>query len=337
MLRDLRVELGDVLERVVAILPSAWQFPDLAYASITLKSRHYQTPGFEQTKRRQQADITIEGERVGLLELGYGEGLSNGEEPEFLPEEQTLLTVIAVRLAEIVALKESQSRLATYQENLQSLAAELTLAEERERRSLALNLHDRIGQGLAVAKLKLESLKHLLPEEHSADLEDVSDLIKQIIGETRSLTSEISPPILYELGLQQAIVWLGERVSRQYGLPVEVRCDERLPELTEGVRIMLFRSIQELLVNSAKHARASHATVSLSGDTRAVRALVADDGVGFAATASSRHPSIASGFGLFSIRERIGHLGGLMEIRSAPGKGTRVLLTVPGSEAIDTG
>ena len=96
---------------------------------------------------------------------------------------------------------------------------------------------------------------------------------------------------------------------------------------------MLFRSIQELLNNTVKHARASRVTVSLLNDDGEVSVLVEDDGVGFDAASRSVYPSAAGGFGLFSIRERIGHLGGHMTIESEPGKGTRIRISVPGADA----
>jgi signal transduction histidine kinase len=322
-------ELGDILQRVVDVLPSAWQYPDLAHACVTLKSRRYQSRNFTEPRWRQQADIVADGAYVGKLELGYAQPLAHGREPGFLPEEHVLLSTVAERLADIVALKETQNQLSTYQEHLQSLASELTLAEERERRILAVTLHDRIGQGLAVARLKLEMLKHELPAEHHPGLENISALIKQIVTDTRSLTYEISPPILYELGLQPAIIWLGERVTEQFGLHVDVRCDDDLVDVTDGVRVMLFRSVQELLANAVKHAQASHVTVRVLNDAAGLCVLVEDDGVGFDAVSRGVYPTADGGFGLFSIRERLGHLGGRVDIASSPGKGTRIQLSVP--------
>lgn len=330
-----RHELGDILQKVVDVIPAAWQYPALARAAITLKSRRYQTPGFREPRWAQQVPIVVDGQQVGTLELGYTDPLPDGGEPKFLVEEHVLLATVAERVTEIVALKETQNQLATYQEHLRSLASELTLTEERERRTIAMNLHDRIGQGLAVAKLKLETLKHVLPVEHQARLDDVSALIKQIVSDTRSLTFEISPPILYELGLRQAVIWLGEHLARQSGMQVEVRSDEDLVTLTEGVRVMLFRSIQELLTNAMKHAKASKATVRLLNDADELCVVVEDDGIGFDAASLGCVPSAAGGFGLFSIRERIGHLGGRVEVVSSPGKGTRVQLAVPSADGRD--
>lgn len=326
-------ELDHILQRIVDVLPSAWQYPELASAVIALKNRRYQAVGFRELRWRQEAPIIVDTERAGTLELGYIGPLPGEREPEFLPEEYELLSTIAERVGEIISLKESQKKLETYQEHLRSLASELTLTEERERRGLALSLHDRIGQGLAVARLKLETLKHLLPAEHQTRLDDISALIKQIVNDTRSLTFEISPPILYELGLRQAIVWLGEHMTRQFGLPVEVRSEDELIALTEDLRVMLFRSIQELLTNTAKHAQASRAMVRLQNDAGELCVVVQDDGIGFDAGARGLVPSPTRGFGLFSIRERIGHLGGRVSVDSCPGKGTRIQISVPGADA----
>lgn len=333
LLKGRHADLGEILQKIVDVLPSAWRYPDRASACITFNGRRYCTRNFREPRWRQQAAITVGSEQAGLLEIGYAEALNGQLAPEFLEEEQALLLTVAERVAEIVALKEARNQLVTYQTHLRSLASELTLAEERERRRLAVALHDRIGQGLAVAKLKLESLRHLLPGEHHSRLQDISDLIKQIVNDTRSLTFEISPPVLYELGLRQAVMWLAETFGRQFAMCVEVQGDEELLELAEGVRVMLFRSIQELLTNIIKYAQATRTVILLENADDELRVVVEDDGVGFDAASRSAYPSAAGGFGLFSIRERIGHLGGRVTVESSPGKGTRVELWVPSVDA----
>lgn len=326
-------ELGEILQKVADVLPSAWQYPDLARAAITLKGTRFVTQDFGDLLCCEQASIVVNGTPEGLVEVGYVRSLPDGRAPSFLKEERLLLSMVAERIADIVALRESQSQLSTYQEHLRSLASELTLAEERQRRTLALALHDRIGQGLAVAKLRVETLRFVLPAEHQARLGDISLLIKQIVNDTRSLTFEISPPILYELGLRPAIIWLGEHVTRQFGLAVTVRCDNDVVRVSEGVRVMLFRSVQELLTNAVKHARARRATILLQEDADVLCVVVEDDGIGFDAEATGRIPSETGGFGLFSIRERIHHLGGEVDVWSRPGKGTRVRIAVPREDA----
>jgi len=335
LLRNDRVELGEIFEMIVNVLPSAWQFPDSSCARISLKSRSYQSQNFREECVVADSPIIVRGEKVGVIEVGYVDPLPDGTARRFLPEEQDLLQTVAQRLAEVYLLKEAQQQLTTYQQHLRSLAMELTLAEERERRQLALHLHDSIGQGLAVTKLKLETLHQLLPPEHQDRTQDVITLVQQIIADTRRITADISPPILYELAFDQALGWLGDHYRRQFGLRVEVIVKDRMLVLSEGIRVMLFRSIQELMTNVVKHARANNVQVMLTRDGSEAHACVADDGVGFDLERQSRYPSASGGFGLFSIRERFAHLGGRISIESQPGKGTRVDLWLPTIE--DTG
>lgn len=323
------VELSEIFQRIVELLPSAWQYPEIACARITMKSRQFQSRNFRESPWKEQADIIVDKDRVGVIEVGYLELFLHDVKPNFLPEENDLLITVAHRLAESYSLKEAERKLFTYQQHLRSLALELTLAEERERRQLAINLHDSIGQGLAVAKLKLETLRHILPREYQERIDDILVLIQQIIVDTRTITADISPPILYELKFDQALVWLGDRFRKEYGLNVEVSCDEQDIALSEGVRVMLFRSIQELLTNAVKHAQATSVRIQLRREGKEACAFVMDNGVGFDKHNQSRFPSASGGFGLFSIRERLTQLGGRMSVESKVGGGTQVHLWVP--------
>ncbi|HPB99040.1 MAG TPA: sensor histidine kinase, partial [Polyangiaceae bacterium] len=328
-------DLEMVMQRVVEALPSALTHAELAYAAVTIRGKTCSTVIAERRKLSLRAPIVVSDEEAGVLEIGYVDVFPDGRTPRFESEEHELLVLIANRMGEYLALREAQSQISTYQDHLRCLASELTLTEERQRRTLALAVHDRIGQGLAVAKLKLESLRHVLPSEHQSRLDDVTVLIKQIVHDTRTLTFEISPPVLYELGLKQAVVWLSEHVKRDFGLPVTVRCDEPLSAIGEGVRVMLFRSIQELLTNVVKHANATRATVHLRNELDQICVVVEDDGIGFDVKGLGHRPSTSGGFGLFSIRERIHHLGGKIEVFSVLGEGSRIQVFVPRGDATE--
>ena len=212
---------------------------------------------------------------------------------------------------------------------LRSLASQLSLVEERERRSIALLLHDHIGQLLAMAKIKLGGVKKMTHSDNAAKLvDDVRGLIDEAIGSTRSLTLQISPPMLYTLGLPAAIETLCEKFKSDYEIDCTFEDDEQPKTLTDDFRAVLFRSINELLLNIGKHAKASSAKVSVRRKDDRIEITVQDDGVGFE-TLESVHSSSDAGFGLMSIRERLGHLGGTFSVESSPGKGTTVTLTAP--------
>ena len=149
------------------------------------------------------------------------------------------------------------------------------------------------------------------------------------IADLRSLTFELSPPVLYELGLEPALQYLAEQMEREHGVPVQYRDDGLEKPLRDDLRVTLYRSVRELLVNAVKHARASQLKVSVSRLGDRIRILVEDDGVGFDSGILEVRSPAGGGFGLFSIRERLSCVEGRMEIDSRAGSGARITLTVP--------
>jgi signal transduction histidine kinase len=138
----------------------------------------------------------------------------------------------------------------------------------------------------------------------------------------------LSPPILYDLGFEAAVEWLADTVREQHGILVQVSKDAHHKPMNDEIRVLLFQAVRELLFNVVKHAKAQVVKVSLDRERMNLRVQVADDGVGLGIDPKSA-AAAAQGFGLFSIRERLKHLGGNMEVESEPGRGTRVTLTVP--------
>jgi PAS domain S-box-containing protein len=228
---------------------------------------------------------------------------------------------------EIGERKKAEQKLLISQKQLRSLASELSLAEERLRRRIATNVHDHIGQNLAISKIRLESLRESASSPALAGpLEEICELIAQTIESSRSLTFELSPPVLYEMGFEAAVEWLTRRMRQQHGLSTNFKSDGRPKPLSFNVRILLFQAVRELLVNVAKHAKARNVTVSTRRVGDEVQVTVEDDGIGFDTAKTSSHNYETEGFGLFSIRERLGYLGGHFDIESRPGLGTKVTL-----------
>ncbi len=217
------------------------------------------------------------------------------------------------------------------EKKLRALSSEIVETEERERRHIAEELHDRIGQALAVLQMQLEMLFQygtVSQGIESGKAAKISAAIENIIQDSRSLTFEISPPVLYELGLGPAIEWLAEQMSERYNLEVEVR-DRLSVSLDDGTRALVFRSVRELLYNVIRHARAASAWISLEQTTVELRFTVRDDGIGFRPETDVLSESDPSGFGLFSIQERFFQSGGKMEIESPSTGGTIVTLSLP--------
>lgn len=214
---------------------------------------------------------------------------------------------------------------------LRRLAAQLTMTEERERRLLAQDLHDNLGQLLAIIRIKLSMLA---AGSDPADLaRQIADLVGQAERSARAVTMELSPPILHTLGLVPALEWLSEETERVYGVMVDLDTDLCPQALGSEVQAMLYRSTRELLINVAKHAQVKVASVSCLCDQGQLMLVVSDDGRGFDPPEDGGIMCGQHSFGLSSIHERIVNIGGTMEVDSSPGSGTTITLSMPCSIA----
>jgi two-component system sensor histidine kinase UhpB len=236
---------------------------------------------------------------------------------------------IVINCRDITDRKQIEAELRSHQVRLRELAASLSLTEQQERRRIAGGLHDCVAQPLALARMKLGVAQQLTSSREVAEnLADVKQLVEEAIKDVRSLTFEISPPILHESGLEAALEWLADEMKARYGIDVGFRDSSGPIPLEEDIRVFLFWSVRELLINVAKHAHSPSAYVSVGRSGRSIRIEVRDEGVGFGLPDAARRNQSA-GFGLFSIRERLAALGGNLEIGSRPGEGARVCLIAP--------
>ena len=215
---------------------------------------------------------------------------------------------------------------------LQALASELTLAEQRERKRLASELHDYLAQILALGRIKMSQLRQkVVPSEAPAVQQLVGeiDTLLEKAGEyTRSLMAKLNPPVLDELGLPSALTWLAKQMPL-HGLMVDVRLAQEQVTLPDDQAVLLFQSVRELLINVAKHAGTDRATVTLKVDPEQhLRIEVQDHGRGFDPVAMEAK-SENGHFGLFSVRERMQAMGGSLDVKSRPGEGTTITMVLP--------
>jgi len=229
---------------------------------------------------------------------------------------------------DITERKRAEEKLHQYQQRLKALASELTVAEEKERRRIAADLHDNVQQSLALARIQLATARNSSSGDRlTALLDEISESMRQTVQNTRNLVFDLSSPSMNEIGLAAAISeWLEEQIQKRHGLKTEFIDECGRVRLDADVRAILFRSVRELLTNVVKHAKASQVNVCLKCMGDYLEIVVRDDGVGFDYTAEY---SKMGQFGLFSIRERISDLGGSFEVESEPGKGCKAVLTAP--------
>jgi PAS domain S-box-containing protein len=230
-------------------------------------------------------------------------------------------------MIDITRQKVDEENLNAYRQALRTLASELSLSQEKERRQIADDLHDQLGQNLVLAKVKLGELRESLPLEHAPLADEIRHLVDQTIKDTRSLIHNLCPQVLYEFGLEAAIDWLVEQVQVKYGLRCVVEKIQQLKPLSDKIQLVLFQAVRELLTNVAKHARANQARIILEGEEDCVKIKVVDDGCGFDPSSLLLPGTSGGGFGLFSLRERLAAIGGTLDIDSSAGNGMRVTVT----------
>jgi signal transduction histidine kinase len=181
-----------------------------------------------------------------------------------------------------------------------------------------------------MVKMKIQLLAESVKNTNeSQPVKEIMDLVSQTIASARTLTFDISPPVLYELGFESAVEWLLRNARNQHGLSTDFVTDDQKKALDENVSVFLFQAVRELLANVAKHAKAENVTVSVSRFNQHIRVCVADDGIGFEKQKAETLRKKTCGFGLFSIRERLSYIGGKLSINSKLGEGAEIVITAP--------
>ena len=237
--------------------------------------------------------------------------------------QQELLGLTATlewKVAERTELAQARAR------QLQALAVELIEAEEGERQRISHLLHEDLQQILAAARFQLQAVCKDLPQQ--TELTEVEQLISESILKSRRLSHELSPAILQHSGLLKSLRWLSQQMGEQFGINVQLECEKDIELEMAPLKIFIFRALQELLFNVVKHADAKSVFVALTSTDDLLTVTVSDKGRGFDPSILE-NISASTGLGLLSLRERANYIGGSMIIESAPGKGSRLTMSVP--------
>jgi PAS domain S-box-containing protein len=240
-----------------------------------------------------------------------------------------VLAELAENLAFGITALRTRRALHDSRDRLRALAGELTLTERRERQRLSKILHDHIQQLLVGAKYRLHAIPPSGNDASRSVVREIEQLLNECIGNSRTLTAELSPPILHEGRLCDTLEWLAEWMEDKHGLTVDLDLQVESEAVPQDLKLLLFESTKELLFNIVKHAGVKSATLGLRRlGENGLQVEIADRGVGFDPQALDAAGS-KGGFGLFSIRHRMELIGGRLEIASGTGEGTRLCLSVP--------
>jgi PAS domain S-box-containing protein len=211
---------------------------------------------------------------------------------------------------------------------VRSLVTELTLSEQEERHRISTILHDDLQQRLYGMNFQLAALDAALAQDEVTGarqlIPEITAALQDAVYVARELSVDLSPPVLHNEGVVEALRWLAAQMQKQYGLGVDVQVQGSVPLVQDDLRVLLFQTVRELLFNAVKHAQVNSAVVVVTYAEEQVQLAVSDHGQGFDPTQTA-----PTSQGLLRIRQRLQLLGGQMAITSAPGQGTHVVLRVP--------
>ena len=263
-----------------------------------------------------------EGVRIEGLSEGLDDYLTKPfSARELMARVATHLEMARLRRAAVAALQESEEQLRQANEQLHVLSRRLFQIQEAERRHLARELHDQMGQTLTAAKIDLQVIQSL--KERSAIVKRLDDsvaVLDRLLQQARQLSLELRPPLLDDLGLVPALRWSLDQYARRAGLTVEFFADPALERVDADIETACFRVAQEAVTNVVRHAHAQTVRVELHRAPELLHLVTRDDGIGFDVTTAFQRPSL----GLLGIRERVALVGGELDYKSAPGRGTEV-------------
>lgn len=359
----------EIIREIVHRIPPAWQYPEITSARISFRDINVATENFRKSYWSQRSEFLSKNDALGYIEVCYLQEMPASFEGPFLKEERDLIDSLAEMLrvyfrhkqdddalkaarenleiqvhertselakANLALKKEVEEHLQArlkieqYQKQLQDLTSKLTLTEENERREIASDLHDHIGQALAFIKIKVQEFQgNSIFSGQNESIERIITLLDQTIKYTRSLTFEISQPLLYELGLQPALEWLADSYQKKYKIRIKLKNSADFSILTLDLQVLLYKSVRELLTNIIKHASASNVVIDMRASIDFLEIAVKDNGKGFDTNILNSIVDDRKGFGLFSISERLRYFSGEMTIDSKISKGTTVFLRIP--------
>ncbi|TXD45813.1 PAS domain S-box protein [Polaribacter sp. IC073] len=261
---------------------------------------------------------------------GYFVWLEFLSTPVYKDNEINYFVTSARDISQWVLAKEEIQK---YQRSLQELTTEITMIEEKQKKEIASNIHDHLSQSLVISNMRINELKKnptlkLIQE----DLKFIESHITDALENSRKITYELSPPVLYQLGIIEALHWLLEEVENTHKIKCQLNNNNNIShiKLSDEASILLYRSIQEVITNAIKHAKASLITLDFEKNEFGVNIFIIDNGLGFEASALDHLKNHSgSGFGLFTVKERIRNIRGEFTISSEINKGTTIKIFVP--------
>jgi signal transduction histidine kinase len=324
---DRHNESGKIIQEIVDIIPGSWQFPDKTCCRVLIDDECFISCNFIETPFSLKKDIKISKEKIGRIEVFYINDSGALKKSPFLKAERNLLNVVAERLGKIVERKRAEHALENSYKHLQELYEHLQTVREDERKKIAIEIHDELGQALTSLKIDLRWLGGKMEEnpERRNKIELMEQLVDGTIKRIQKIATDLRPPLLDDFGLKEAVLWYIEDITKRAGLSMNFKHDNSLEQLTRDSSMFIFQIIRELTTNVIRHANAVKMEISIGHIPGYLEIVFKDDGKGITIEQAESLKS----FGLYNLKERVSYWGGTTDIAGITGRGTRIRISIP--------
>jgi PAS domain S-box-containing protein len=284
--------------------------------------------------RASDEQVITRGEPVqSIEEIPQEDGVHNWLVNKFpIPDQDGRPILIGAVGIDITPRRRAEEALRESEQRLRFLTSKLLSAQERERKRISMELHDELGQSLAVLKLQIRAIERALREDQEdlkAESRELLQYLDGVIDDIRRLSRDLSPAILEDLGLQSALKYLIDGVSKHYTVSQAFEVKDLDHLFPSEAQITIYRIFQECLTNISKHAGATKVSIAIKEQDGFISLVFEDNGAGFDPSQVSARRASVRGLGLAALDERARMLGGVLNIRSKPGSGTRVTCVIP--------
>ena len=313
--RDKSIE--NIFRDSLKAIMMAWQFPEIIQAKITHLGKEYLSENYQKSPWLLKATITSGDIEVGEVEVGYIEARPEEEQGPFLKEEVSLINAIGKEFASMLDSRDAERK----------IIATILSTEDKERNRISKELHDSVGQTLSAISLHIDALAHgksILNEDKEKVL-NIEKLLKEAIKESRSISHNLMPPSLTELGISYAIENLLSSLEDVGQTAFKFNSNESTVKISKEFQFALYRVTQEAINNILKYAKAKEATIQYLVFEDHLSLSIEDDGIGFDLNIINKKHN----FGLNSMRNRASSIGAEFTIETSPGKGTGIYLNLP--------
>ena len=325
---DKEYSIEKIVRKVVSVMPSSWQYPDITCARIKFEEKNFKTPGFKESHWSQTAFINVYGENKGSIEVFYLEEKPEAEEGPFLLSERHLINGISHTLGKIIELKIAEDELKSSHHKLNELFERLEAIREEERKNIAREIYDEVGGLLTALKTDIKNLSTSLPENEQKSLNKINSmtrLVEVTIQNIRKVVSELSPVLLEEWGLPIAIIWYAKEFESRLGIKCKVSFNPGDIILNKEKSKLVYHIVQELLTNIVFHNMATKINIKLEKVEDNILICFSDNGTEI--EIKENHFSKISP--LWGIKERVDYWGGKFIVNSIAGQGNTVTILLP--------